>query len=79
MTTEDDEMFAGLIAAAMASAPPNAPEVTVRSSRCPCGSGQHGYNLRDHTGKLLLYCCFSCEQPRRALLKEDGGILTKPG
>jgi hypothetical protein len=76
MTEADDEMFAGLIAEAMSS---SSGEVTVRSSRCPCGSGQHGYNLRDHTGKLLLYCCFSCEQPRRALLKEDGETLTKPG
>jgi hypothetical protein len=78
MSTEDDELFAGLLAAAMSSSSSSG-EKTVRSSRCPCGSGQHGYNLRDHTGKLLLYCCFRCEQPRRALLKEDGGILTKPG
>lgn len=33
--------------------------------RCPCGSGQYGYNLFDTKGQLLLYCCYSCEKQRR--------------
>jgi hypothetical protein len=49
-----------------------------RSARnlCPCGSGHLGYNLHDHTGQLLMYCCFTCEKPRRAARKDDGETLT---
>lgn len=81
MSAEDEEMFASMIAAAIG---PNAREIpkgelTVRSSLCPCGSGQVGYNLFNHKEELLMYCCHRCEKPRRALLKDDGETLTKPG
>lgn len=36
------------------------------NDRCPCGSGQIAYNLRNNKGELLMYCCFKCEKTRRA-------------
>jgi hypothetical protein len=96
MTDSDEEMFAGMIAEALAPAAPaalnargiKAGEVavvaagsggksTVAKSRCPCGSGEFGYNLFNHKREFLMYCCNTCEKPRRAQLKEDGGILTE--
>jgi hypothetical protein len=93
MTDTDDDMFAGMIAEALA--PSSAAHANARGMKagevalvaagsggrhtCPCGSGQLGYNLFDHTGKLLMYCCHACEKPRRALLKDVGGRLTEDG
>ena len=69
MTEADDEMFAGMIAAAIS---PDAREVKPTKKKepaakngCPCGSGQHGYKLYDHSGQFLLFCCFKCEKERR--------------
>lgn len=78
MSTEDEEMFAGMIAAAIK---PDAREITkpTRSPLCGCGSGQIGYNLFNHRKELLMFCCHSCEKPRRALLTDSGERLTKPG
>jgi hypothetical protein len=61
----DSELMTGIAEAL------NAREVTTPNARgiarnlCPCGSKQIGYNLFDHTGKLLMYCCFACEKERR--------------
>ena len=80
MTEADDDMFAGMISAAMGQNKPYAREVTPkRSNQCPCGSGHIGYNLFDHTGRLLMYCCHSCEKSRRAKLNNDGETLTASG
>lgn len=80
MAEADDDMFASMIAEAMGS---NARVITPNKrpveTLCPCGSGQHGYNLFNHKGELLLYCCHACEQPRRAQLKDGGGMLTGSG
>ena len=57
MASADDEMFAAMIGKAM---------VPTNKGLCPCGSEQHGYNLFDHTGRLLMYCCGACEKQRRA-------------
>jgi hypothetical protein len=46
---------------------------------CVCGSKQYAYNLFDHTGKLLMYCCNKCEKGRRTQLDDDGEILTGDG
>ena len=78
MTEADNEKFAEMIAEAMGGTP-NARDVAKADGRCPCGSGQYGYNLFDTKGKLLLYCCHKCEKPRRALLIEGGERLTKEG
>jgi hypothetical protein len=92
MTDTDNEMFAGMIAEAMA---PNARGIkagelqviaaggggksTVAKNLCHCGSGQLGYNLFNHKRELLMYCCHACEKPRREQLKNDGDKLTQSG
>lgn len=63
MTEADDEMFAEMIAAAMA---PNA------RALCAC----HPYNPHNNSGELPMQRCNSCEKLQHSQVDKSGKTLT---